>query len=416
MKQTIKIYGTKTPYPWQSEAHGIISSWRNEEIKTARTLVIVAARQRFGKSAFVKAELLRFAFSDSGSINSYVSPDLNLARKMYKEIKRGAAALITASNGQTLEIEFINGSVIRFHSERQGEGLRGYTTTGILVIDEGSSFKDTTFYELISPWVTVNKALSVIISTPKAETGFFYDSYNLGKGENPYYLTIDWIEQYGPQCPISQEDLSKKPHMPISKWLTEYEGRFMKAHSAVFGDFAPCLINKGSSQYEELYLGLDFGGGNGGDYTVLVAFNERDEMEFTWACNNLSPINQIEELNKVLEPVKEKIKCLRAESNSIGITYIDMLRSKGYSVEKFVTTNQSKRKAVERFQVAIEQRKVRILNEPEIVSQLAFYERKVSNGLITYNAPAGMHDDYVIATVIAYSGRQQGNVIYGAIV
>ncbi len=197
--------------------HTYIDETRKRPVRVAETIVIKAARQRFGKSSFTKAELLRFALSDPRSVNSYVTPDLGLARKMFKEIVKAARPLIHSKNGQELTIEFVNGSLIRFHSEKQGESLRGYTTTGVLIVDEGSSFKDTTFYEYIAPWVTVHKALTIIISTPKFKVGFFYESYKEGCNQtNPYYRTFDWVRNY--PVPIAPEDLAKKDKMPAMKW------------------------------------------------------------------------------------------------------------------------------------------------------------------------------------------------------
>lgn len=402
MAVKVKIYGNITPYRWQVEAHNIITDWLSTKEKTARTLVIKAARQRFGKSAFVKAELLRFALTYPGTINSYVSPDLNLARKMFKEIKK-VKELITSSNGQVLELGFVNGSTIKFHSEAQGEGLRGYTTTGVLIIDEGSSFKDSTFYEFIRPWTTVHKPLTIIVSTPKAETGFFWDSYNMGYSDNPYYHTIDWVQIYSDECPISAEDLAIRDSMPPMKWITEYEGRFATTTSPTFGDYSKCLISIPDKKSKELYIGLDFGGGNGGDYTVLTAFDENKNMQFTWGTNQMSPSEQVEVIYKILEDHKNIVKVVQAESNSIGQVYIDMLRQKGCPIKKFITTNQSKRRLVEQMQVAIHKGEVGILNEPQIITQMSAFECNVSpNGTFTYSGTKGIHDDYVMSMLIAY--------------
>lgn len=423
MKRKVKIYGKLSPYQWQSEVHTYINELRKRPVKTAQTIVIKAARQRFGKSSFTKAELLRFALSDAGSINAYVTPDLGLARKMFKEIVKAIHPLIAAKNGQDLTIEFVNGSMIRFHSEGQGEALRGYTVTGVLIVDEGSSFKDTTFYEYIAPWVTVHKALTIIISTPKFKVGFFYESYLEGFiASNPYYKTFDWVKEHN--IPISPEDIAKKTKMPKMKWVSEYEGEFIEAQGTVF-DFTGCFLSgkpRNPDEYFEVYLGLDFGTGSGNDYTVLTGFNEFGEQLFIWAVNDMSPSKQIEEICKILDSLVyyemgirgqritiSKIKSFYVEQNSIGKIYSDYLTEAGYTFNGFTTTNTTKRSLVEDMQVDFQNKDVKLLVDPTQTTELSFYESKTNpvNNLVTYNAPAGMHDDRVIALMLANKGRRE---------
>lgn len=420
MAKKVKIYGKLSPYEWQSEVHSYINELRKKPVKTAETIIIKASRQRFGKSSFTKAELLRYALSDPGSISAYVSPDLGLARKMFKEIVKAANPFILSKNGQDLTIEFTNGSLIRFHSEGQGESLRGYTVTGILIIDEGSSFKDTTFYEYIAPWVTVHKALTIIISTPKFKVGFFYESYLEGYNtSNPYYKTFDWVRQYN--VPIQPEDEAKRLKMPKMKWLSEYEGEFIEAQGTVF-DFTGCFLSgkpRNEDEYFEVYLGLDFGTGSGNDYTVLTGFNEFGEQLFIWAVNDLSPTEQIDEICEILDtlvyykmdirgnkvPVS-KIKSFYIEQNSIGKVYSDYIKQRGYSYTPFTTTNKTKRDLVENTQVAFQKKEMKLLVDPTQTTELSFYESKTNpiTNLTTYNAPSGMHDDRVIALMLAYKG------------
>lgn len=432
LKRKVKIYGKLSPYKWQREVHAYIDEVRKRPERVAETIVIKAARQRFGKSSFTKAELLRFALADSGSINAYVTPDLGLARKMFKEIVKAVHPLIRAKNGQDLTIEFVNGSLIRFHSEGQGEALRGYTVTGLLIIDEGSSFKDTTFYEYIAPWVTVHKALTIIISTPKFKIGFFYESYKEGfKEDNPYYKTFDWVHEF--EVPISPEDLSKKDKMPAMKWDSEYEGRFIDAQGSVF-NFTGCfLTGKPRKEFFEIYLGLDFGTGSGKDSTVLTGINEFGEQVFIWKTNDLSPGEQVDQICEIMDTfvyyetgfrgrkaVKSMIKSFYVEQNSIGKIYSDAIIKKGYVLNPFTTTNTSKRKLVEAMQVAFQNKSVKLQVDPVQTTELSFYESKVNpiTNLVTYNAPSGMHDDHVIALMLAYKGysEQRGAGQYDLII
>ena len=408
MACTVKIYGDKNPYPWQSQVHGYISGYLRRPEKVAETIIIKAARQRFGKSSFTKAELIRFCLSIPGSENAYVTPKLNLARKMLKEIVKACNPLIESSNMIDMIVIFKNKSQIRFHSEQQGEALRGFTVTGLLVIDEGSSFKDTTFYEFIAPWCTVHKALTLIISTPKYKMGFFYESYIEGiQNKNPYYITFDWVQNHN--VPISPEDQSKRNKMPVLKWKSEYEGIFLDAEGTVFGNFAPCLIDELKTPYNDLYLGLDFGTGAGKDYTVLSGFDENGNQRILWYVNDLSPLEQVDRIAGILQPLKPKIKGIIGEGNSIGKIYLDAFRKKGIIIHEFTTTNDSKRQLVEDFQVSLNNKTVGLIKNQEQAQQLSFYESKVDphTNKVTYNAPAGFHDDIVMSVLLAHKAWRQ---------
>ena len=390
------------------------------EEKVAETLVIKAARQMYGKSSFCKSELMRFALSKKGSKNAYVSPKLNLARKMFREIKKAAKPIILTSNSIDLIIEFKNGSVLQCHSEQQGEALRGFTVTGLLVIDEASSFKDTTYYELIAPWTTVHKALTIIVSTPKFKMGFFYENYLEGLTNSPYYKTFDWVHTYA--VPIPPEELAKKNKMPIGKWNSEYLGLFLDAEGAVFGDFSRCMIELQKYSYDSIYLGLDFGTGCGQDSTVLTGIDEYGKQRFIWAVNDLTPPLQVKMLKKIIDAftikhteinqltkkefiyTSSKIKGFFAEKNSIGAIYIKYLESPDMAIQPFTMDNKKKRKLVEQLQVGIQNEAVGLLKDQEQTQQLSFYESKAdkATGKVTFNAPPGFHDDYVIALLLAY--------------
>ena len=77
-----------------------------------------------------------------------------------------------------------NGSTIFFKSAEQKDGLRGYTVTGIYVVDEAAFISDEVFFETLA-WVNVSQAPVVLCSTPKHKTGFFFKYYMLGLSNEP---------------------------------------------------------------------------------------------------------------------------------------------------------------------------------------------------------------------------------------
>ena len=96
------------------------------------------------------------------------------------------------------------------------------------------------------------------------------------------------------------------------------------------------------------------------------------------------------------------IKKVIAETNSIGEVYISILKKhlKNPSILKnFTTTNDSKKRIVEKLIAAIGQKVITLLPNSKLDYQLSIYEmQSLKNGNYTYN---GKKDDCIMATCFA---------------
>lgn len=373
-----------------------------------KTFVVKAPRQ-VGKSAMVENELLRFALTFNGSRNAYIAPSFNISLKVYREIYNMLieAGLIKKANATDQIIELINGSLIQFFSAAQRDKLRGFTVTGLLVIDEAAYIRDSIFQDMLSPWTDAKKAVTLMISSPDFEVGFFYEFYKMGLDGENNVESFDFTN-FDLTVIRSLEKLEeKRKTMPIQTFRAEYLGLFKKAESSVFGSFKHCILQHAAAKPTALYLGLDFGTGSGKDYTVLSGLNQNREQCLFWRTNELSPGQQIDKIGEIIAEYKAVIRGMYVEQNSIGKIYLDMLRKKLGNlfsvVTPFNTSNTSKRKIVELLQVAIQNSEIKILNEREQISELSLYESKVNKttGTVSYNAPEGAHDDTVISLMLA---------------
>lgn len=403
------------PFIHQKDVHKAITDHINTVDRFTedfqKTFVVKAMRQ-VGKSALAENELLRFALEFNASKNGYIAPTFNLSKKTYRELKKILlnTGLVKNSNGSDLIIELINGSTINFFSAEQGDNLRGFTISGLLVVDEAAFIKDDVYSEHISPWTDFHKAVTLIISTPKFYQGFFYNLYLDGLDEDNLMIdSFDW-SNYDLSFIRSDEMLeAKRKTMPLIKFQSEYLGLFIKGEGSVFSNFNHLVLD-GNREFNmnELYFGLDWATGSNKDSTVLIAFNGLGELCYIWATNNMQPTQQIEYIVGIIKGFGSKVKGFIAEENSIGKVYLDMLKKNNIKVTAFNTTNKSKRKLVEDFQVAIEQNLIKLIKNDILALQLSSYESKVTNsGNMTYNAPDGMNDDYVIASMLAYKAYKE---------
>ena len=139
---------------------------------------MLSARQ-MGKSFLCLALLLKVAATQAKSTSIVVEPTLAQSRKMFNDFMKaiGDSGVIEKANESLLHIRFVNKSEILFKSAEQADGLRGYTVSGILILDE-CAFIPQKIIDIVLPTTTVHKASILICSTPLTTDGYFYQAYS----------------------------------------------------------------------------------------------------------------------------------------------------------------------------------------------------------------------------------------------
>ena len=414
----VKTFVGYKPFPWQAVVHRGLDKYgyRSSHIHC------VKAKRQIGKSFIIINELLRFAINYTNTVSCCLSPTLNQARKIYKQILKvtDQTGVVIKKNDSLLEIEFINGSVLVFKSAEQRESLRGYTFNGILCIDEAAYISDEV-WSIIRPTCDVYQAPILMVSTPKFRMGFFFETFQMGfldkyKGR----ITSYDLCKFDTSALLSKEQLELYRQMlPKNMYVTEYMGEFLDSESIVFGDFKQCISND-ITDYNELYIGIDWSSGVGADDTVVTALNEHNEMVFQLAFNNKSTMEQINYITEYLSGFGNKVKHIVAECNGLGKPLCDNLKEKikKIPIVEWYTTNQNKIELINKLQVAFEQKKIRILDDDALIAELSIFEAKMNaKGTVQYGAPVGGNDDRVLSLLFALHSKEvknkKGNYVIG---
>jgi hypothetical protein len=144
--------------------------------------------------------------------------------------------------------------------------------------------------------------------------------------------------------------------------------------------------------------GIDWGKHK--DYTVIsIGCRECREEVYLDRFNKIDYIYQRDRIGKAL--TKWNVTNGLAELNSIGEPNLEMLQASGYPLQGFSTTNQSKAMIIENQKLVFESEEMQYLNIPIATAEFEAYEMKVNAlGRPIYNAPAGVHDDTVIARAL----------------
>lgn len=379
--------------------------------------IVVRSRRQIGKSTLISNLLLYYAINFEGTKNYCVSPTLKQGKKLYKSVVKALtkAKIIKSANGSDLSIVLKNESEINFKSAEQGEALRGETVTGLLCIDEMAYIPDSV-YDIIRPWTDFHKAVTLMVSTPFIKEGYFWTYYNYGLERSHNTVLIDWAdyEKYKTDLDkiLPPEQLEEyKSILPKKVFLTEYLGQFIEGGGLVFDFFKERQKLVSIKPNDKLYIGIDWSNQANKDYTVVSMLNQNCEQVKLAYWNDLTPLKQIDKVYAELEPYLNQIQAVVCETNSLGTPYTDLLKERlqdthKNKIKEFNTTNPSKNDLVGKMQVALEQGTISLLPDNKQEREFSYYaaEYNPTTKNITYNAPSGLNDDTVMATMFALYG------------
>lgn len=379
-------------------------------------IVVAKSVRQVGKTTLIANLLLYYAINYSGTKNYCLSPTLKQGKKVYKTVVKALtkAKYVKSANGSDLSIVLKNESEINFKSAEQKENLRGETVTGLLCIDEFAYIPDDV-YDIIKPWTTFHKAVTLMVSTPFIKEGYFWQYYNYGLEGLHNTVSIDWCDEK------FKDDMDKllppellaeyETMMPKKAFLTEFKGLFIDGGGLVFDYFKEAQKTVKINPGDKLYVGCDWSNQAAKDFTVVSIVNQNCEQVKLVYWNDLTPLKQIDMVYGELEPYLNQIQAVVCEVNSLGTPYTDLLKerlqnSHKSKVKEFVTSNSSKTDLVGKMQVALEQHTITLLPDKKQEREFSYYaaEYNPTTKTVTYNAPSGLHDDTVMATMFALYG------------
>ena len=371
--------------------------------KKNNSIISVLACRQVGKSLLNLNVLLDEALNNK-SISMYIAPTFKQSKKLYKELKRvvGDADLIKNTNATDMIIDFVNGSQIIFGSGGQGDSLRGYTISGILIIDEARDIGDDLYYSILLPMVRVHKATILTTSTPRFKSGFFYLNY-VKSADN--YFSIDYTKYDLSRFLTDEYKKQAELDLPKSAYITEVLGQFLDDESTVFGDVNNCIINNISNRKVES-IGIDWSLNSGNDNTVVTGLNSECQVVDQLIINNMSSTDVVSYIANYINGLGNyKINVL-SELNSIGTVYFDLLKNKlkrTVNLQGFNTTNSSKNSIINKLQVKIQNKEISWEINDELMSELKTYQLDYNpkTRSVTYNAANGCKDDRVMSLAIA---------------
>lgn len=373
-------------YPWQREVWDYLAIEHNSN----KRVVIKSFRQGSGKTFLCINLLIAFALKKKCD-SIYVTPVLKQATQTFNDIVLACKGLVKYANKSSYEITFINDSKIIFRSSESNDSIRSLHCSGLLILDE-QVFQDSNFIYKALPLAKVHKCPVILISTPLTAEGFFWEACNSSD-----WKLFDWSKHIN-DC-FTQEELEfyKRNYSPAA-FQTEILGEFLPVNQGLlFNNIRDCIGEPSHS--DSLYIGVDCSSALNGDYTSISVINRDFEMIDCLYDNQKSPTERVEWIAQIIEKYKPYKTVI--ESNSMGQTYIDLLKQKtSYPITSWVTSNTSKRNIIEHLQQLFDLKQIKIINDPELVKELQCFQAIISNNKVTYGGK-NCKDDCVMSLAIA---------------
>jgi hypothetical protein len=395
---TARLYD---PHPAQTEIHAA----RDYRFRT------VCCGRRFGKTLCLAAEVLDRALQEPGNY-AWVAPTYLIADRGVEALRRIAPMSIRFAGRLPVrgEIHSATGSsTVWFLSADNPENIRSFGFRGV-VLDEAARIPLDVWQYIIRPTISDSQGWAVFISTPRGRN-WFYDLFT--RGHDPLetqFASFHFPSNANPHFP-PQEWEDARRELPADVFRQEYMAEFLEDSAGVFGGIDACLMPTPSglqtpdSGLRTASVGCDLAKHT--DFTVLVALDAATGQGI--AMERFNHLDWPIQKERIVDFVRKHRGRLYLDSTGIGDPIYDDLKLVLPAIEPYRFTAPSKVHLIQRLAVAIEQQQVRIPADWRVlIEELRRFEYALGpSGQIAYGAPAGYHDDCVIAMALAYHGCWQ---------
>jgi hypothetical protein len=363
--------------------------------------------RRWGKTELGKDLVAEAALS--GLHVGWFAPTYKILADAWRELVLTLKPYTARSNAAEHRIELVTGGALEMWSLVGGEDAGRSRAYARVIVDEAAMVPNLmqVWMDAIRPTLTDFRGDAWFMSTPKGRNDF-WQLYQYGLDP----LREDWMCWSMPTRtnPFIDpgEIAAAKGDMTEDKFMQEYLAEFLesgaifrKVHEATTAKPQEYAQDGFASYPKHTYVcGVDWGKYE--DFSVFAVIDTTiNELVYLDRSNNTDYTMQIKRLEDLCK--RFQIAEVIAESNAMAIA-IELMRAANLPVREFVTTNQSKHNIIESLKLAIEQGKLKLLNDSVLLSELqAFEATKLPGGGLRYAAPPGMHDDTVMALAIAWS-------------
>ena len=367
----------------------------------ARFKVVMCGR-RFGKTAGGVRDACDVALA--GHPVGWFAPTFKYTLEVWRELLQRLQPVIARSNDQERRIELVTGGVIEVWTlDGPNPGLgRKYK---LVVIDEAGIVPDLVliWQQAIRPTLVDLRGKALFLGTPRGRRHGFMALFNRGNDPNePDWASFRARTLDNPYIPPEEVEAARR-ELPPEVYLQEFEGIPTDDGANPFG-----------LEAIQAAIGVTDPGP-----VVVYGVDLARSLDYTVVCG-LDAYRKVVTLERWQAPwagTKQKIRDMVgqtpivADATGVGDAIVADLQAMGVNVSPYVFTQPSKLRLMQRLVAAFQGKELHI-PAGWLVGELEAFEFTYTATGIRYEAPAGLHDDGVMALGLALHGwdRVQGVV------
>lgn len=380
-----------------------LDDWQKEILETEGNIALRSGRQ-VGKSTIIAIKAAEFAIKHPKKTILIISAVERQAQLLFEKtlgyiIDKYKSCIKKGKFRPTKHIIYlVNGSKIySLPTGMDGHGIRGYTVD-LLIIDE-CGFVPEDVFQAVTPMLATTRGNIVALSTPFGKGGWFYERFS-----DPSFKTFHISSE---DCPrINKEYLVReKKRMTALQYAQEYLGEFVDE----LRQFFPTdLIKKCMTlQREDIpvpaslivgdkFIGVDIAQ-MGEDESVLLSLTRVDRGRLSQIDMDITVRTRLPETIRRIKyaDLKYNFKKIYIDDGGIGAGVFDSLLEDDQTKRKVIAINNASRPLdrdkTQRKRILkedlytnllklMEDRKIEIFNEPEILLSLKSVQYEYKEG------------------------------------
>lgn len=358
---------------------------------------VIDCGRRFGKNILLQDEAVNVALVQGLPVG-WGAPTYKMLLDDFQSLSNILAPVTVRKSEQEKQLRLMGGGSIDFWSLDNPDSIRGRKYKRFIINEAAfvSGLLDI-FNLVIRPTLIDYQGECDFAGTPKGMNGFWqlfnqtgdeWAKWQMSSYENPF-------------IPVTELD-TLKATMLEQAYQQEIMAQFLEDGGGVFRHIMKLasLTKADPLPGKQYVIGADWGRTN--DATVFCVMDiAANEQVYLDRMTDTDFYSQRIRLKALSEKYNHAV-CL-VEVNSIGQPQLEELQRMDVAVQGFTTTNATKAEIINALQLAFEQEKIRVIDDPVQVSELMAYQsERLPSGLLRFGAPEGMHDDTVMALALAW--------------
>lgn len=359
--------------------------------------------RRWGKSVLAGTVCLLAA--NAGARVAWITPTYKNGRPLWRWAESTVGNLRRYGvevNRSERTIEFPNGGGLGLYSADNADSIRSERFQ-LAVLDEAAKIPFEAYVDAIQPTLADLDGDVFLISTPRGKNWFF-NEWQAAAGDGVHAAAWRAATNDNPNPNIRAAFEQARLRVPERSFRQEWLAEFVEDGGEVFRNVRACATavkQAAPVPGHEYLIGVDLAKVN--DFTVLAVFDVTlNALVYLDRFNQIDYTVQLARLQALSERFAPRTVVIE---DNVGQMFIEQAERAGLPVMPFHTSTASKPKLIDDLTLAFERQSIQIIPDDALIGELeAFTMERTAGGSLRYSAPAGMHDDTVIALALAWHG------------